>query len=61
MKAALRRVPVEGVDILAAGVANEKRGVIGSQADPLSPAGGLANIFQAKHLLQLAIADPNSE
>jgi len=34
MKTALRRLPVEGVDLLRAGVAQQERGIVDSQSQP---------------------------
>src|SRR5215472_3823022 len=56
-----RRVPVEGVDILGACVAQKKRRIVGGHTHPASPARRLVEVFQAGHLLQLMVADSNPE
>src|SRR5271167_3598718 len=54
----LRCFPIESVDILGAGVADEEGRIVWRETQPASPSGGLAKILQADHLLQLVIADP---
>ena len=54
-------LPIESVDVLGAGVSNQQRRIVGGQACPASPAGGLAKIFQVDHLVQLMVADSNTE
>src|SRR5215469_6211410 len=57
----LRRVPIEGIDILGTGVANEEGRSVRGRGRPASPARGLAKILHADHLLELMVADPNTE
>src|SRR5215472_6102310 len=53
--------PVEGINILGACVAKEKRRVVGGQAKPAPVGRGVSKIFQAEHLFQLVIPDPNAK
>lgn len=56
----LSRLPIESVDILGAGVPKQKRGIIGSHAEPATPKTCLPEVFQIGHPLQLAVANAHS-
>ena len=58
MRVELRVVPIEGVDFLDAGVADEQRGFVGGEAAPISEgaAGGL-KAFHAEDGLKFSVAD----
>jgi len=55
-------VPVDGVDFLAAHVADEERGVVGGQAGPrckIAPV--TAHTFEADEALEFAVGDADTE
>jgi hypothetical protein len=56
----LSRLPIESVDFLCAGVPKQKRGIIGSHAEPDTPKTCLPEVFQIGHPLQLAVANAHS-
>ena len=56
----LSRLPVESVDFLGARVAKQKRGIIGSHAEPDIPKTCLPEVLQIGHPLQLAVANTHS-
>ena len=61
MKTTLRRLPIEGVDFLRTGVAEQKRGIVRSQTEPPAKITGHPEALQVHNLLHFAIADSDSE
>jgi len=55
-RALIRDLPIEGVDFLGAGVAEQKRRVVGGQAEPDIVETCLPEVFQVGHSLDLVIA-----
>jgi hypothetical protein len=55
-RALVRDLPIEGVDFLGAGVAEQKRRVVGGQAEPDIVETCLPEVLQVGHSLDLVIA-----
>ena len=55
-RALIRDLPIEGVDFLGAGVAEQKRRVVGGQAEPDIVETCLPEVLQVGHSLDLVIA-----
>src|SRR5262245_53095114 len=57
----LRSLPVEGVDVLGADVAQQQRGVIRCQGKPTAPSSKRTpEVLQAHHPLHLRVTDPHA-
>jgi len=57
----LRRFPVEGIDILSSGVAEQQRRIVGRESQRSSVTSDRNEILQVDHLFCLMVADSNSE
>src|SRR5438876_9288199 len=58
---ALRRFPVEGIDILSSGVAEQQRRIVGRESQRSPVTSDRNEILQVDHLFCLMVADSNSE
>src|SRR6266567_511210 len=57
----LRRFPVEGIDILSSGVAEQQRRIVGRESQRSPVTSDRNEILQVDHLFCLMVADSNSE
>jgi len=57
----LRRLPVHRVKVLAAGVAEQERGIVGCKGESAAVAADGHDGFQIGNLFCLVIADPNAD
>ena len=56
-----RRLPVDGVNVLAAGIAEQERGIDGCKGEPAAVAADGHEAFQIGNLFCLVISDPNAD